>query len=108
MQFHPEVRHTVEGDRVLSNFVYGVCGCQGGYRAEDLIDAHAANACAPRWARARWWRAFRAAWIPRWPACWPDRALNKGQLTCVFVDHGLLRKDEAAQVHAHVPRTTWA
>ena len=38
VQFHPEVRHSVEGTTMLRNFVFGVCGCRGGYRAEDTIE----------------------------------------------------------------------
>ena len=97
VQFHPEVRHSVEGDRVLNNFVYGVCGCQGGYRADDLIDRMIERV------RAQVGEgtvvAGLSGGVDSSVACvLASRALKKEQLTCVFVDHGLLRKDEAAQV----------
>ena len=97
VQFHPEVRHSVEGGRVLHNFVYGVCGCQGGYRADDLIDRMIERV------RSQVGEgtvvAGLSGGVDSSVACvLASRALKKEQLTCVFVDHGLLRKDEAAQV----------
>jgi len=97
VQFHPEVRHTVEGTQVLKNFVLGVCGCAGDYRAEDMIDgmiegirAQVGNGKVV---------AGLSGGVDSSVACTiAGRALSKEQLTCVFVDHGLLRLDEAAQV----------
>ena len=99
VQFHPEVRHSVEGDRVLNNFVYGVCGCQGGYRADDLIDRMIERV------RAQVGEgtvvAGLSGGVDSSVACvLASRALKKEQLTCVFVDHGLLRKNEGDEVEA--------
>ncbi len=97
VQFHPEVNHTVEGRTMLKNFVLGICGCAGDYRAEDEIEAMLARI------RAQVGDgkvvAGLSGGVDSSVACvLADRALKKGQLTCVFVDHGLLRKDEAVQV----------
>ncbi len=97
VQFHPEVNHTVEGRRILRNFVSDICGCAGDYRAEDEIESMLSRI------RAQVGDgkvvAGLSGGVDSSVACvLADRALKKGQLTCVFVDHGLLRKDEARQV----------
>ena len=97
VQFHPEVNHTAEGRTILKNFVFGVCGCQGGYRPEDQIETMISSL------RAQVGDgkvvAGLSGGVDSSVACvLAGRALNKGQLTCVFVDHGLLRQDEARQV----------
>ena len=97
VQFHPEVNHTREGRTVLRNFVFGVCGCRGDYRAEDQIEAMIRR--IRQEAGDDKVVAGLSGGVDSSVACvLADRALDKGQLTCVFVDHGLLRKDEAAQV----------
>ena len=97
VQFHPEVRHTVEGTTILRNFVLGVCGCKGDYRAEDMIEGMLRDI------RAQVGEgkvvAGLSGGVDSSVACaLAERALAKGQLTCVFVDHGLLRLDEAKSV----------
>ena len=97
VQFHPEVKHSVEGTQMLRNFIYDICGCKGDYRAEDTIERMIAEI------RARVGNgkvvAGLSGGVDSSVACAiAGRALGPGQLTCVFVDHGLLRKDEAAQV----------
>ena len=97
VQFHPEVRHSVEGARMLRNFALGICGCAGDYRAEDMIDRTVAEIRA----RVGGGRvvAGLSGGVDSSVACAiAGRALGPDQLTCVFVDHGLLRKDEARQV----------
>ena len=97
VQFHPEVRHSVEGVKMLRNFAFGICGCAGDYRAENMIE--------------RMVQDIRAAvgdgkvvaglsgGVDSSVACaLAGRALRRDQLTCVFVDHGLLRLNEAEQV----------
>ena len=97
VQFHPEVNHTLEGRRMLHNFVFGVCGFEGGYRAEDQIGSMLER--IRREAGSDRVVAGLSGGVDSSVACvLADRALQKGQLTCVFVDHGLLRKDEARQV----------
>ena len=103
VQFHPEVRHTVEGTTVLRNFVLGVCGCKGDYRAEDMIEGMLRDI------RAQVGEgkvvAGLSGGVDSSVACaLAERALSKGQLTCVFVDHGLLRLNEAESVLRYLPR----
>ena len=97
VQFHPEVRHTVEGTTILRNFVLGVCGCKGDYRAEDMIESMLRDI------RAQVGEgkvvAGLSGGVDSSVACaLAEKALSKGQLTCVFVDHGLLRLNEAESV----------
>ena len=97
VQFHPEVRHSVEGVQMLRNFVFSVCGCKGGYRAEDMIDRMIADMRATVGSGKV--VAGLSGGVDSSVACTlAGRALGPDQLTCVFVDHGLLRKDEAKQV----------
>ncbi len=70
VQFHPEVMHTREGMKMLSGFVYKVCQCRGDWRMDSFVAA-----------------VLLAKAVGR-------------QLTCVFVDHGLLRKNEGDEVEA--------
>ena len=99
VQFHPEVKHSVEGVKMLRNFAFEICGCAGGYRAEDMIGRMVEDI------RARVGSgkvvAGLSGGVDSSVACaLAGRALGKDQLICVFVDHGLLRKDEAKQVMA--------
>ncbi|MDO4548173.1 MAG: glutamine-hydrolyzing GMP synthase [Clostridia bacterium] len=97
VQFHPEVRHTVEGEKMLRNFVFGVCRCAGNYRARDQIQSMLDE--IRRQVKDGRVVAGLSGGVDSSVACvLADRALKKGQLKCVFVDHGLLRNDEARQV----------
>ena len=97
VQFHPEVRHSVEGTKMLENFVFGVCGCKGGYRAGDQIERMVGEIRAEVGSGKV--VAGLSGGVDSSVACaLAGRALGPDQLTCVFVDHGLLRKDEAKQV----------
>ena len=97
IQFHPEVVHTPYGQDVLKTFLGDVCGCEmtwsGGvdHRRADR------SASATRSATARSSAACRAASTPSVAALLVHRAIGD-QLTCVFVDHGLMRKNEGEQV----------
>ena len=96
VQFHPEVTHTDCGRALLVNFLYGVCGCRGGWRMSDYA-----------------WRLierYRAELAGRSVLCGLSGGVDSavaaalleraapGRLTCVFVDHGLLREGEAELV----------
>ena len=97
VQFHPEVRHSVEGTQMLRNFAYEICGCSGDYRAEDMIERMVADIKAQVGDGKV--VAGLSGGVDSSVACAiAGRALGRDQLTCVFVDHGLLRKDEAVQV----------
>ena len=76
-QFHPEVMHTAQGKTMLKNFVYDVCGCHGDWKMDSFVKTTVAELKAK---------------------IGTGRALCA--LTCVFVDHGLLRKNEGDEVEA--------
>lgn len=97
VQFHPEVRHSVEGVTMLRNFVLGVCGCKGDYRPTDMIE----NMIADIRAKVGDQKvvAGLSGGVDSSVACTiVNKALKPGQLTCIFVDHGLLRYREAEEV----------
>lgn len=97
VQFHPEVRHSAEGTKLLRNFVFGICGCRGGYHAENMIGRMQDE--IRRQVGEGKVVAGLSGGVDSSVACvLAARALKPDQLTCVFVDHGLLRKDEAEQV----------
>ena len=97
VQFHPEVRHSVEGTKMLRNFVFDVCGCRGGYRAEDMIGRMVAE-IREKVGSGKVVAGLSGGVDSSVACAIAGRALGPDQLTCVFVDHGLLRKDEAKQV----------
>lgn len=97
VQFHPEVRHSVEGVKMLRNFVFGICGCKGGYRAEDMIGRMVAE-IREKVGTGKVVAGLSGGVDSSVACAIAGRALGPDQLTCVFVDHGLLRKDEAKQV----------
>ena len=96
VQFHPEVMHTEYGNTVLSNFLFRVCGCRGDWRAEDYAEELTA-ALTERLRGKRVLLALSGGVDSSVAAMLLHRAVGDG-LTCIFVDHGLLRKDEAAFV----------
>ena len=107
IQFHPEVVHTPYGQRVLTNFLEDVCGCERSWSPSSVIDEQI--------------RCIRAQVGERRAICGLSGGVDSSvaallvhraigdRLTCVFVDHGLMRKNEGAQViaafrdHFHVP-----
>ncbi len=97
VQFHPEVRHSVEGVQMLRNFALKICGCAGDYRAEDMIGRMIEDVRA-RVGDGRVVAGLSGGVDSSVACALANRALGPDRLTCVFVDHGLLRKDEAKQV----------
>lgn len=92
VQFHPEVTHTAFGRQMLHNFLYAVCGCQGLWSAEDFAAA-AIERCRSLLAGKKVLLALSGGVDSSVAALLLHRAVGD-RLTCVFVDHGLLRKGE--------------
>jgi GMP synthase (glutamine-hydrolysing) len=96
VQFHPEVVHTPHGTDVLKNFLYGVAGAPPAWTAAAVIEEQVERIRA-QVGGERVLCALSGGVDSAVAALLVHKAVGD-QLTCVFVDHGLLRKDEAAQV----------
>ena len=97
-QFHPEVMHTAEGMKMLSNFVYKVCGCHGDWKMSSFVETTIAQ-LRERIGDGKVLCALSGGVDSSVAAVLLSKAIGK-QLTCVFVDHGLLRKNEGDEVEA--------
>lgn len=98
VQFHPEVMHTQEGMKMLSNFVYKVCGCKGDWRMDSFVEATISQ-IREKVGTGKVLCALSGGVDSSVAAVLLSKAVGK-QLTCVFVDHGLLRKNEGDEVEA--------
>ena len=98
IQFHPEVLHTVEGTKMLSNFVRGVCGCAGDWRMDSFVE-NSIQAIREKVGDGKVLCALSGGVDSSVAAVLLSKAVGE-QLTCVFVDHGLLRKNEGDEVEA--------
>jgi len=98
IQFHPEVVHTPHGRRVLSNFLFDVCGCSGGWSADSVIERQV-GAIRAQVGDGRAICGLSGGVDSSVAALLVHRAIGE-RLTCVFVDHGLMRKQEGEQVVA--------
>ena len=96
IQFHPEVLHTVEGSRMLHNFVRNICGCAGTWRMDSFVE-HTIKEIREKVGDGKVLLALSGGVDSSVAAGLLSRAIGK-QLTCVFVDHGLLRKNEGDEV----------
>lgn len=97
-QFHPEVMHTQEGKKMLSNFVYNVCGCKGDWEMSSFVD-DAIKQIREKVGSGKVLCALSGGVDSSVAAVLLSKAIGK-QLTCVFVDQGLLRKNEGDEVEA--------
>ena len=96
VQFHPEVLHTVYGTQVLENFLYRICGFSAEWTMASYLDEAVAE-CRRQIGSGRVLLALSGGVDSSVAAALLQRAVGD-QLTCIFVDHGLLRKDEGDQV----------
>ena len=98
VQFHPEVLHTQEGTKMLSNFVYNVCGCTGDWKMDSFVE-ESIKAIREKVGDGKVLCALSGGVDSSVAAVLLSKAVGN-QLTCVFVDHGLLRKNEGDEVEA--------
>ena len=96
LQFHPEVLHTPDGTKMLFNFVRNICGCKGDWRMDSFVEEQV-EAIREKVGEGRVLLALSGGVDSSVCAGLLSKAIGK-QLTCVFVDHGLLRKNEGDEV----------
>ena len=97
-QFHPEVLHTKEGKQMLANFVFNVCGCAGSWKMDSFVE-ESIKAIREKVGDGKVLCALSGGVDSSVAAVLLSKAVG-AQLTCVFVDHGLLRKNEGDEVEA--------
>ena len=97
-QFHPEVMHTREGAKMLRSFVYDVCGCSGDWQMGSFVEETILK-IREKVGSGKVLCALSGGVDSSVAAVLLSKAVGK-QLTCVFVDHGLLRKNEGDEVEA--------
>ena len=100
--FHPEVVHTEHGLEILRNFAYGVCGCTGDWTMASFVDEATARVRATA-GGGRVVCALSGGVDSTVAAVIIHRAVGK-QLTCIFVDNGVLRHEEASQIRKRYER----
>ena len=96
IQFHPEVNHTNRGTDILRNFVYNICGCTGKWKMNSFVD-ETVKALKEKIGDKKALCALSGGVDSSVAAALINKAIGKN-LTCIFVDHGLLRKNEAEEV----------
>ena len=98
VQFHPEVVHTVEGMTMLKNFVYDICGCSATWKMDSFVKDTILK-LKEKIGDGKVLCALSGGVDSSVAAVLLSKAIGR-QLTCVFVDHGLLRKNEGDEVEA--------
>jgi GMP synthase (glutamine-hydrolysing) len=96
IQFHPEVSHTVSGIEILRNFLFGICGARGDWRMASYLD-EAVAAIRAQVGEGKVICALSGGVDSSVVAALLERAVGE-RSTAIFVDNGVLRKDEAVQV----------
>jgi GMP synthase (glutamine-hydrolysing) len=96
LQFHPEVAHTPEGSRILRNFVHDICGCKPTWTMQSYVDT-AVRTIREQVGNERVICALSGGVDSSVAAALTHRAIGD-QLTCIFVDNGVLRAAEGEQV----------
>ena len=92
LQFHPEVAHTPQGKTILKNFAYRVCGCQGNWTIGSFINDSLAQ-IKQQVGKGKVISALSGGVDSAVVSTLVHRAIGD-QLTCIFVNHGLLRREE--------------
>ena len=98
VQFHPEVTHSEFGSRMLHNFLFDICGCTPDWRMEDFLKT-SVSAIKEKVGDGRVLLALSGGVDSSVCAALTAEAIGK-KLTCVFVDHGMMRKNEGDEVEA--------
>jgi len=96
LQFHPEVVHTEGGEQILTNFVHGICGCSGSWTVEAFV-GEAVEAVRAQVGEGHAVCGLSGGVDSAVAAALAHQALGD-RLTCIFVDHGLLRQGEREEV----------
>ena len=96
IQFHPEVYHTTEGKKILKNFVVNICGCRQDWTPDSFVETTVAN-LKKKLGRDKVVLGLSGGVDSSVAAILLNRAISD-KLTCVFVDNGMLRKNEYDQV----------
>jgi GMP synthase (glutamine-hydrolysing) len=96
IQFHPEVVHTPKGNEILGNFAFKICACRGGWNASSFVDS-TVNEIRQRLGSRKALCALSGGVDSTVAASLVAQAIGK-QLTCVYVDTGLMRDGESQEV----------
>jgi GMP synthase (glutamine-hydrolysing) len=100
--FHPEVAHTESGLEILRNFAYGVCGCAGDWTMASFVEEATAK-IREQVGEGRVVCGLSGGVDSTVAALIVHRAIGE-RLTCIFVDNGVLRQDESAQIRRRFER----
>jgi GMP synthase (glutamine-hydrolysing) len=98
VQFHPEVSHTPKGSIILKNFLYDICGCSGDWRMSDFV-SQSVETIREKAGDAKVICGLSGGVDSSVTASLVHKAIGE-QLICIFVDNGLLRRNERAEVES--------